>query len=61
MNLSRREAMKLAGLAAVGGAFTLAGCTVAPGFSFEDFELADRAELCSAYPQHAELVRRLTP
>jgi predicted cupin superfamily sugar epimerase len=40
--------------------FTLTGCTVAPGFLFEDFELADRQHLCQLYPQHADLIRRLT-
>jgi predicted cupin superfamily sugar epimerase len=40
--------------------FALVGCTVAPGFDFEDFELAKRAELVARYPQHGELVERLT-
>ena len=43
-----------------GGAFALLGCTVAPGFDFVDFELADGIELCAAAAQHASLVRRLT-
>jgi predicted cupin superfamily sugar epimerase len=40
--------------------FTLAGCTVAPGFEFEDFELADRRQLTAQFPQHADLIERLT-
>lgn len=40
--------------------WALVGCTVAPGFDFEDFELADRAALCARYPEQAELIRRLT-
>lgn len=40
--------------------YALVGNTVAPGFDFDDFELADRAELVAAYPQHAALIRRLT-
>jgi hypothetical protein len=40
--------------------FAVAGCTVAPGFDFEDFEMAKREELGRAYPQHRELVQRLT-
>ncbi|HME36161.1 MAG TPA: cupin domain-containing protein [Candidatus Sulfotelmatobacter sp.] len=40
--------------------FALVGCTVAPGFDFEDFELAQRAELLAKYPQHRELIERLT-
>jgi uncharacterized protein len=43
-----------------GGVFALLGCTVAPGFDFTDFELADGIELTAAYAQHAALVRRLT-
>ena len=43
-----------------GATFALVGCTVAPGFDFRDFVLADRADVCAAYPRHAPLVRRLT-
>ena len=41
------------------GGPVLCGCTVAPGFEFEDFELGDVARLCSEFPQQAALVRRL--
>ena len=41
-------------------AFSLVGCTVAPGFDFTDFEVADRARLLERYPQHRELIERLT-
>lgn len=41
--------------------FALVGCTVAPGFHFDDFELATRAGLLNLYPQHADLIKRLTP
>jgi uncharacterized protein len=40
--------------------WALAGCTVAPGFEFEDFELARREELVREVPQHRELIERLT-
>jgi uncharacterized protein len=40
--------------------FCLVGCFVAPGFDFEDFELAKRAELIHQFPQHAELITKLT-
>jgi uncharacterized protein len=40
--------------------FALVGCTVAPGFDFEDFELAKRAELTAKYPQHRPLIEKLT-
>jgi predicted cupin superfamily sugar epimerase len=41
-------------------AFALVGCTVAPGFIFDDFELADRARLIAQYPRHRVLIERLT-
>jgi predicted cupin superfamily sugar epimerase len=43
-----------------GGEYALAGCTVAPGFDFADFELADRDVLVAQYPEHANLIRKLT-
>lgn len=39
--------------------YALVGCTVAPGFEFAEFELADTAQLLTAYPQHAETIRLL--
>ncbi|CAM3552718.1 DUF985 domain-containing protein [Bordetella sputigena] len=41
--------------------YTLAGCTVAPGFEFSDFELADVDKLALEYPAHRALVARLGP
>lgn len=41
------------------GDFCLVGCTVSPGFDFEDFELAKAAELTSKYPDQKNLVNRL--
>lgn len=38
----------------------LVGCTVAPGFDFEDFEMAERRILIEQYPEHSELISRLT-
>jgi predicted cupin superfamily sugar epimerase len=40
--------------------YALVGCTVAPGFDFADFELADRETLARQYPEHAEVIRQLT-
>lgn len=40
--------------------YSLVGCTMAPGFHFEDFELADSGELSTAYPQHQALIEQLT-
>jgi len=39
--------------------YALAGCTVAPGFEFSEFELADAAELQRRYPAQASLIARL--
>lgn len=40
--------------------YALVGCTVAPGFDFADFELADRESLIRLCPHKAALIRRLT-
>lgn len=40
--------------------FGLIGCTVAPGFSFEDFEIGDRNKLLKNYPEYSEVILRLT-
>jgi hypothetical protein len=44
----------------LGDGYALCGCTVAPGFDFADFELADRAGLAARFPLHAALIARLT-
>jgi predicted cupin superfamily sugar epimerase len=44
----------------VGGAtHCLVGCTVAPGFEFGDFELADGPELEARYPAMADRIRQM--
>ncbi len=43
-----------------GDGYGLAGCTTAPAFEFADFELADRAALAEAFPQHRAVIERLT-
>ena len=43
-----------------GKEFSLCGCTVAPGFSFEKFLMPSRHELGEAFPQHKEIIGRLT-
>ena len=40
--------------------WALVGCTVAPGFEFEDFEMAKRENLLGLYPKHRELIEKLT-
>jgi uncharacterized protein len=37
----------------------LCGCTVAPGFEFEDFEMGAAEVLLSEFPGEESLVRRL--
>src|SRR5262245_43337646 len=44
-----------------GGDFALLGCTVAPGFDYADYEHGERNTLNAKYPNHAELIKRLTP
>lgn len=44
-----------------GGEWALLGCTLAPAYDDDDFELGNRAELSAQYPQATELIRRLTP
>jgi uncharacterized protein len=41
-----------------GKSWALVGCTVAPGFDFQDFELAGRAHLLARYPQHRAVIER---
>lgn len=39
--------------------FALIGCTVAPGFDFNDFELGKRNEMIKTFPQFRELIYKL--
>ncbi|MBG9982188.1 cupin domain-containing protein [Aerococcaceae bacterium DSM 111020] len=41
-------------------AYALVSCMVAPGFEFEDFELFHREDLLAQYPDHQEIITRLT-
>lgn len=45
---------------AVSGAYSLVGCSVAPGFDFADFCLADRTSLLASFPQHSQIITELT-
>jgi len=40
--------------------YALVGCTVAPGFEFEDFEMARRELLQAKYPGQNEIIQKLT-
>ena len=43
-----------------GGAYALAGTTMAPGYEDMDYQGGEREELIQRYPQEAELIRQLT-
>lgn len=40
--------------------YALVGCTVSPGFDFEDFELPTQNQLLSLFPQHKTVIEKLT-
>ena len=40
--------------------FALVSCAVAPGFDFRDFQLFEQEELMELFPDHEEIVTRLT-
>lgn len=42
------------------GEHSLVGCTVAPGFDFNDFEMAEFEKLSQDYPQHRDIIKKLT-
>jgi hypothetical protein len=68
--LGRGEGMEPQALAPAGwyfaatvddpASYTLAGCTVAPGFDFADFEMPTRAELERLHPHLKEVIGQLT-
>lgn len=40
--------------------YALVGCTVAPGFEFSGFQMAKKADMLLAYPEHTKLLNRIT-
>lgn len=40
--------------------FALVGCTVSPGFDFQDLEMANKDTLLQIYPNHTSVIERLT-
>lgn len=40
--------------------YAFTGCTVAPGFDFNDFVLPKREDLVSLFPQHSAIITKLT-
>ncbi|WP_312866758.1 cupin domain-containing protein [Streptomyces zagrosensis] len=46
----------MGGAVGEGGAWSLLGCTMAPGFTYETYEHGDAAELVTRYPNEAERI-----
>ena len=44
---------------APGSEYCFVGCTVSPGFEFDDLELADANELITLYPAHKDIIGEL--
>jgi len=40
--------------------YSLVGCTVSPGFDFNDFELADKNKLLAKFPRFSEIITKFT-
>jgi predicted cupin superfamily sugar epimerase len=40
--------------------YTLSGCTVSPGFDFQDFEMASRESLTREFPAYHQIIEILT-
>ena len=40
--------------------YSLLGCTVSPGFDFQDFELGQRKKLIEMYPEYRSIIEKLT-
>eukprot|EP00058_Branchiostoma_floridae_P015879 XP_002601367.1 hypothetical protein BRAFLDRAFT_123225 [Branchiostoma floridae] len=41
--------------------YCLASIPVAPGFDFKDFSMGNRGDLIKEYPQHRDVIMKLTP
>jgi len=41
-------------------AYALVGCTVSPGFDFNDFEIGKRDDLIRQFPEHRRIIEELT-
>lgn len=49
-----------AGEVAAPNSHALVGCSVSPGFDYDDFILGEKENLCKAFPQHKTIISRLT-
>jgi predicted cupin superfamily sugar epimerase len=45
---------------AEGSRYSFVGCTVSPGFDFEDFEMGSKEKLLAQFPQHELLIKELS-
>jgi uncharacterized protein len=45
---------------APGGDWALLGCTVCPGFEFDDYKSGAHEQLCAGWPEFAGLIEKLT-
>jgi predicted cupin superfamily sugar epimerase len=44
---------------AAGSGYCFVGCTVSPGFSFDDFEMADKLVLMAQHPDYKNIIHEL--
>jgi uncharacterized protein len=42
------------------GSYSLVGCTVVPGFEYQDWEMGDRDTLLNEYPAHKKIIEKYT-
>jgi hypothetical protein len=56
----RRRRKEGSQLLSSSSSFSLVCCSVHPGFLQEDFEFGEREEMERLFPEHRELIRRLT-
>ena len=42
------------------GVYSFVGCTVYPGFDFQDFEMAKRSDLLAEYPDYSDIIQLFT-
>jgi len=40
--------------------FALVGCTISPGFHFDDFEMDEREKLIVLFPKNKDIINRFT-
>lgn len=42
------------------GGYSLVSCMCSPGFEYDDFELFEQEDLLTQYPEHENIIKRLT-